>query len=78
MEHTPKRGTCDDCEVNWDRKGNVKDIVLCPLHAAAPDLLAALEHVNTTLDNIIGDSELLETYLPLLLQDVRTAIAKGA
>ena len=43
MEHTPKRGTCDDCEVNWDRKGNVKTVVLCPLHTAAPALLEALE-----------------------------------
>ena len=38
--HTPK--TCDDCTLTWDRKHNVKDIVLCPLHAAAPKLLEAL------------------------------------
>lgn len=39
--HTPK--TCDDCTLTWDRKNNVKDIVLCPLHRAAPKLLEALE-----------------------------------
>jgi hypothetical protein len=44
------------------------------LWAAAPGTLKALEHVRTTLDNIIGDNELLERYLPLLLQDVSTAI----
>lgn len=41
MTHTPK--TCDDCHVTWDRKYNVKDIVLCPLHKSAPALLEALE-----------------------------------
>lgn len=40
MEHTPK--TCDDCSLTWDRKSNPKDIVLCPLHQAAPALLSAL------------------------------------
>ncbi len=40
-KHTPR--TCDDCGVTWDRKHNLKDIVLCPLHAAAPELLEALE-----------------------------------
>ena len=44
------------------------------LIAAAPALLEALEHVHATLNNIIGDRNLLETYLPLLLQDARAAI----
>ena len=35
--------TCDNCSVTWDRKMNLKDIVLCPFHTAAPDLLAARE-----------------------------------
>ena len=35
--------TCDNCSVTWTRDHNVKDIILCPLHAAAPDLLAAME-----------------------------------
>jgi hypothetical protein len=38
-----KRRTCDDCNPLWDRKLNVKAIQLCPLHAAAPALLEALE-----------------------------------
>ena len=37
------RETCDDCSLTWDRKGNVKDIVPCKLHASAPALLEALE-----------------------------------
>ncbi|KKL92356.1 hypothetical protein LCGC14_1885580, partial [marine sediment metagenome] len=40
-------------------------------------LLKALKHVRTTLSNIIGDSELLETYLPLLLKDVSIAIEEA-
>ncbi len=43
MEHTKTRTTCDDCNPLWDRKLNVKSIQLCPLHAAAPELLKALE-----------------------------------
>jgi len=38
-----KAKTCDNCSVTWDHKMNLKDIVLCPLHHAAPELLAALE-----------------------------------
>ena len=45
-----KQSTCDDCSLSWDRKFNVKDIVLCPLHAAAPDLLAALEEATEALE----------------------------
>ncbi len=40
-KRTPK--TCDDCEVTWDRKHNLKDIVLCPKHRATDDLLAVLK-----------------------------------
>ncbi len=42
---TDRRKTCDDCEVNWGRKGNIKTIVLCPLHAVTPKLLKALKAV---------------------------------
>ena len=64
MEHTG----CENCE------HDISGITFCPMHAAAPALLKALEHVRTTLDNTIGDNELLETYLPPLLLDVRDAI----
>ena len=40
--------TCDNCTLTWDRKNNVKDIVLCPLHRDAPDLLAALKEIRFT------------------------------
>ena len=36
---------CDNCSVSWTRDHNVKDIVLCRLHATAPALLAALERL---------------------------------
>ena len=48
MEHTPK--TCDDCSLTWDRKGNVKDIMLCPFHRATPALLEALEKIHFEVD----------------------------
>ena len=52
--HTPQHSarqagrtfqTCSDCSLTWDRTYSPKDIVLCPLHAAAPKLLAALESI---------------------------------
>jgi hypothetical protein len=54
-KHTPKRGTCGDCEVNWDRKGNVKTVVLCRFHTAAPELLKALE-TNTVYLEAVYDT----------------------
>lgn len=48
--------TCDDCTLTWDRQNNVKDIVLCPKHAATDDLLAALKQaaddINTLGENL--------------------------
>ena len=42
-----KRAICKDCECQWDRKGNVKAIVLCEAHTAITAqrdaLLEALE-----------------------------------
>jgi hypothetical protein len=52
-----KRRTCDDCNPLWDRKLNVKAIQLCPLHAAAPALLSALEHCASAIAvNLEGTS----------------------
>ena len=47
-----KHKTCDNCSLTWTRDHNVKDIVLCPLHAAAPVLLAALEAVTPHLPHL--------------------------
>ncbi len=51
MEHTPKN--CDTlsgpCGLTWDRQHNVKTIQFCPLHAAAPAMLEALEEGHTAL-----------------------------
>lgn len=41
-----KPKTCVNCTLTWTREHNVKDVVLCPLHASAPDLLAALERIQ--------------------------------
>ncbi len=50
-----KRRTCDHCSVTWDRKGNVKDIVLCSFHAITPDLLKVLEAGLNYLPTCEGD-----------------------
>jgi hypothetical protein len=55
-KHTPKRRTCDDCNPLWDRKLNVKAIQLCPLHAAAPKLLEALEGLREDLQTRLDAS----------------------
>ena len=65
-----KPTTCENCSLTWTRDHNVKDIVLCPLHAAAPALLAALEHI----------AEICDTHTPALhpLRDIaRAAIAQA-
>ena len=73
--------TCDTCSVTWDRKMNLKDILLCPLHAAAPDLLAALEQlvqrcaeppVTTGLE-MTGNGGMIE----LLTREARALIAQA-
>lgn len=92
-KHTPKGETvCPGCGTTWvsdnpsvgfesSAEGSFpsRNAAACPTHAAAQKMLKALEHTRITLDNIMGDSELLETYLPLLLKDVTAAIkaAKG-
>ena len=73
MEHT----TCDNCEVSWDRQHNIKDIVLCPLHAAAPELLKALEEWSAPyIDYYVG---FIESGITERLERTRAAIkaAKG-
>lgn len=74
MEHTPKRGTCDDCSLTWDRRGNVKDVVLCPLHAAAAQLLEALERMRLW---VLSDCDINE--VNSIMHQARAAItaAKG-
>ncbi len=51
MTHTcSKQHTPEGCHLTWDRKNNVKDIVLCPMHAAAPELLEALRQIADLWD----------------------------
>ena len=33
------------CGIKWDRKGNVKEIAYCPVHRAAPALLAEVRKI---------------------------------
>ena len=46
--HTPN--ICEACSVTWARRGRIKHVLLCPLHAAAPDLLAACVAVLSYFD----------------------------
>lgn len=41
---------CDNCSPDWDRKGGVKRIVLCPIHATTQDLLKYLKQCVAFLD----------------------------
>ena len=49
-QHTLRMGFCDRCqwlhEVDTDKVTNFMGVRLCPLHAAAQDLLEALKNVR--------------------------------
>jgi len=42
--HTPHEEWCHDCAEGWDDVRSL-GVALCPLHAAAPALLEALEKI---------------------------------
>jgi hypothetical protein len=46
-EHTPtpSKSLCDTCDTLTDTNGVPGHFIMCPLHAAAPALLAALEQL---------------------------------
>lgn len=52
---TCQQFTSSGCNLAWDRKGNPKEILYCPLHAKAPEmrfeLQTTMEDVNTVIDN---------------------------
>ena len=75
----PCKGSCGPDEA-WEALARFMGCTdeQAKLMLAAPELLKALEHVRTTLDNIIGDNELIGAFLPPLLLDVRAAIEEAA
>lgn len=47
---SPQAQECG-CGFSWDRKGNVKDIVFCPLHSAAGEMLKSIKDLLSYADS---------------------------
>ncbi len=71
-EHTPS--TCGDCYADIAHTTGEARIWLCPVHAAAPDLLAAAEVTLRSLD--LDDDDRLE-WTGDQRKILRAAIAKA-
>ncbi len=82
--HTPGTGCSNgfnpgQCGVNW-RGANLKAIVFCPLHAAAPDLLAALNDAAALLRTLADnpkDARNMVPYIEKRAKEARAAILRA-
>ena len=72
--NTCKQFTAEGCSLEWDRKGNPKQIRYCPLHAAAPELLKA---AILALTISYKDDEPLGERIEGMRDNLRLALARA-
>lgn len=73
----PKKTACK-CGFKWDGQGNVKEIVYCDVHQAAPEMLEALKHTTSWLEAIYKQGLINpQSSVPDWIKKGNAAIAKA-